>query len=598
MSFADQDHANPANLTLYLGPSIGQGTSGIVYPIVSSADGKHSLKRDMLIHRTLHDDRSVPDFDCPTSVAAMRYVAKEVKLDENTRSSILKEVYLHKTCSKNCSGVVQYLFSGEAHGENPTLIVVMGACKGELWDVLCAYRQDVFRSVSKGSVKPGLERQASGVSTSSCGSGSSKITSYLPSEGERLSWTQCLCETVLHCHELGVIHRDLNPWNVLIAAERNTDASRRICLADFGLAVRLPSPLAELSGLESEDAVALDASALGSLYSAPELGVQYGLPADVFSLGMVLLAIWSTVDVSMPDGGQCEDALVTCTEGVKQAAMDGVDAPHDVLKSIKEGRDSGLRALIMRMVSARPQERPTAAEACKFVECWLADRGSHQGGDSMAIIEAAGTATKGATTTTTAGTTSAATITAIGDTASLGAAITEAADTITSRPTTTVIVDTTTSGPNITEATEIHSAGAGNTTTANTITSSVSTASTAHTTILLAAPTEVADTNTSGAASMGASNDAGSRAATPAPGDKTNTAGAVTSATVDPSSAANVAEATGTTTLGAAAARSTGEVAAGNAGGTNSTSSIQGSYLWRLCRCLRTPHNSKVQPVS
>jgi len=201
MALADQDHADPANLTLYLGPSIGKGTSGIVYPVVSSEDGKHSFKRDVCVYRSSHVGTSVPNFDCPNSAAAMRYVAKEVKLDDGTRSSILKEVELHKACSKNCPGVVQYLFSGESPGDNPTLIVVMGACKGELWDVLVASRQDVFRSASKGSVKPGLKRQTSGVSN----------YPYLPSESERLSWTRCLCETVRHCHNLGVLHRDLNP---------------------------------------------------------------------------------------------------------------------------------------------------------------------------------------------------------------------------------------------------------------------------------------------------------------------------------------------------------------------------------------------------
>jgi serine/threonine protein kinase len=312
------------------------------------------------------------------------YVAKEVKLDDNKREAILKELDLHKSCSSECPGVVPYVLSGVTLGEPPSLIVVMGACQNELWDSLIAYNSDLTKSkssLSKSGVttKPGLSRQTSQISTSTVKTSSVS----LPSEIERVSWTSCLCETVRHCHVLGVLHRDLNPWNVLIATEKSGSGSRNVRVADFGLAVRLSEPSVELTGLEAEGAVPLDDSALGSLYSAPELGVQYGLPADIFSLGMVLFAIWSTSDVAaLPNAGTCEDTLISCIEGVKQAAISGTQVPEDMLLSMREGCDSDLREIILRMVSAKPQDRPSAREVCEQVEKWLTKRGGVTEGSS------------------------------------------------------------------------------------------------------------------------------------------------------------------------------------------------------------------------
>jgi serine/threonine protein kinase len=193
------------------------------------------------------------------------------------------------------------------------------------------------------------------------------FTSQLPSEAERLSWTKGLCETIRDCHRIGVLHRDINPWNVLIGAQKAEDGSRKLCLADFGLTVRMDGQ-AVLSGLESEGAVDLDDSALESLYSAPELGKRYGLPADIFSVGMLLLAIWSTLDV------KSEQALIDCVEAVKLAAMHGSEPADNVLESLQGGHGSELRTLIISMVSAQPHVRPSAETACKEVEQWLAKR--------------------------------------------------------------------------------------------------------------------------------------------------------------------------------------------------------------------------------
>lgn len=354
-----------AKICLQLGPQIGEGTSGIVYPVLSDTSGSILCAREIYVRA--HDNSS--EFTGNKFVSEVPVVAKEVKLEQDNREAVLKEVDLLKICSQNCRGIVQYVFSGMTIGDDPSLIVVMGACAGELWTSITAFKKRGYsKSISGVNLKPGMSRQGTGLTISTTSS-QSGLVSRLPTETERLSWTKSLCETISDCHKLGLLHRDINPWNVLISAEKAQDGTRKLCLTDFGLSARIEAEVG-LSGLESEGAVPLDDSALGSLYSAPELGKRYGLPADIFSVGMMLLAIWSTPDV------RSEDALIECVESVKQSAIDASEPPNDALRGMREGVDAELRTIVMSMVSSQPHVRPTAAQACEKVSQWLAKRTS------------------------------------------------------------------------------------------------------------------------------------------------------------------------------------------------------------------------------
>jgi len=172
------------------------------------------------------------------------------------------------------------------------------------------------------------------------------------------------------------MHRDVNPWNVLIAADGD-GSCRAVRLADFGLAVQLPSKTEELVGEESLGATPLDASALGSLYSAPELGIRYSFAADVFSLGMTLLAIWYSAGKQKKTASTDEhaDGLVTLLQLVKDNAKQGLPPPAGILAELETcgNLDADIRILILRMVSSKPEDRPTLDEACE-----ICDRCTHE----------------------------------------------------------------------------------------------------------------------------------------------------------------------------------------------------------------------------
>lgn len=352
----------PVSLDLCLGAPLGHGTSGVVSPLLAAVDGG-------------------------------QYVVKEVSVEDGEDKRVLQEVWIHRICSNGCEGVVRYAFAAATGGaDSRRLLVFMEACAGDLWDALVATRAlapaapkpDVLGRRSSFQRRPGTQR-ASRASVSSPNVGALlggrplvPLPAMLeepgavaggPSEAECRLWTRTLCEALRHCHGLRVLHRDLNPWNALVATEREADGSRGVRLADFGLAVRLAEGAPDLQGLEAEGFADLDASALGSLYSAPELGELYSLPADVFSLGMTLLVIWAAADLG-PETGDVEGALAAIAEAAKEAAVGNCQPPMlDSLVSL--GMHAPLRELLVRMLACDPALRPTAAETCVVVERWL-----------------------------------------------------------------------------------------------------------------------------------------------------------------------------------------------------------------------------------
>lgn len=98
-----------------------------------------------------------------------------------------------------------------------------------------------------------------------------------------------MVEGLLHCHALGVVHRDIKLENVILCAED----PHAVKLVDFGLAVRLPPKGAGGGGFE--EAMLYDKVGSKS-YRAPEILANDGYRAmavDVWALGITVFSLVS-----------------------------------------------------------------------------------------------------------------------------------------------------------------------------------------------------------------------------------------------------------------------------------------------------------------
>ena len=91
------------------------------------------------------------------------------------------------------------------------------------------------------------------------------------------------CQGLKHIHDLGFIHLDLKPANILITFEGV------LKIGDFGMAAKWPAQ----PGIEGEG---------DREYIGPEILMgHYDKPADIFALGLIMLEIAG--NVMLPDNG-------------------------------------------------------------------------------------------------------------------------------------------------------------------------------------------------------------------------------------------------------------------------------------------------------
>ena len=150
-----------------------------------------------------------------------------------------------------------------------------------------------------------------------------------PDSAELRRLIRRLADGLRAAHELGAVHRDMSPDNVLLP-DRRLDRARII---DFGIAKDLDPSKATIVG---------DGFAGKLAYVAPEqfgdFGREIGPWTDIYSLGLVILAVATGRDVDM--GSTLVEAVDKRRQGVDLSPI-----PED------------LRPIMERMLAADPAKR-------------------------------------------------------------------------------------------------------------------------------------------------------------------------------------------------------------------------------------------------
>ena len=153
-----------------------------------------------------------------------------------------------------------------------------------------------------------------------------------------------IADALCYAHEHGVVHRDLKPENILVS-------HRHALVTDFGVAKALT--VAAGPDAETSDALTSVGVALGTPgYMAPEqvaADPQADHRVDLYALGIVAYEVLAGVH---PFAGRTPQAMLAAQ--LTEVPTDLSERRHDVPRA--------LAALVMRLLSKRPEDRPSSAE--------------------------------------------------------------------------------------------------------------------------------------------------------------------------------------------------------------------------------------------
>jgi tetratricopeptide (TPR) repeat protein len=177
-----------------------------------------------------------------------------------------------------------------------------------------------------------------------------------------------ICHAIKHAHDRGIIHRDLNPANILLGQD---DVSYVI---DWGLAKRIEVIdkawlFSNLGDGNEEPAATMVGALIGTLqYMSPEqaTGGEVGTWTDVFCLGATLYAIVTGASpYQMPSDTLSKDQVIQCVKNVDFLPPSRVPGSSVSL---------ALEAICLKAMAKEKDDRYANVDELRLdIERWLAD---------------------------------------------------------------------------------------------------------------------------------------------------------------------------------------------------------------------------------
>jgi len=277
--------------------------------------------------------------------------AKQMQLNNDTRPAMEREVQFMKTVGDHPSiiGFKECVsFGSDAElpiAKNTTWIFMEMATGGELFDRLID-----SGNLTERAVRPYFKNLAAGL---------------------------------LHCHTLGVVHRDIKLENVMLCAED----PHAVKLVDFGLAVQVPQ------NADGSLHATLFYDRVGSKsYRAPEILANAGYlgpPVDVWALG---ITIFSLVSGFFPlDEARASDWRFARLAQDQQRGVGPCDSIYAMYKRACPFTPE-LKELLNAMLTIDPAQRVTMAQisAHRFFVTKEAERSFDDDGDEVMYRSAGG----------------------------------------------------------------------------------------------------------------------------------------------------------------------------------------------------------------
>lgn len=163
---------------------------------------------------------------------------------------------------------------------------------------------------------------------------------------------EVVCRGLAAAHALGVVHRDVKPENVYVDWSGGQEV---IKVVDFGIAA-----VVESGRGERMETLTAAGSVVGTpAYVAPErvMGGTYDGRVDVYAVGVMLYEMVCGVT---PFGAAGES-------GIRVLLAHVHDAPPSPKERVAE-LDEEVSEYILRLLTKRPEQRPTAAEAAEELD--------------------------------------------------------------------------------------------------------------------------------------------------------------------------------------------------------------------------------------